>query len=395
MLWILFAAIAFLAPNVNAAQALLRFSCSQLVTQRLDPIVNPGQIPSPHLHQVIGGNSFNISMDPTNDPSSLSTCTTCTFTQDFSNYWTAVLYFQARNGTFKRVPQKGNVLFEDANGGITIYYISPYDGSSVTAFPKGFRMTTGNPIIRNSTLASQYRQLTFTCLQDPSTRTGETMNMPTAPCPAGILANHRFPTCWDGVNLDSPDHQSHVAYPSSGTFESNGPCPSTHPVKIPQVFFETVWDTTGFNDESLWPTDGSQPFVWSYGDFTGYGTHADYLFGWEGTSLQQAMNAGCQDNSCSTLTSQSISQANTCTQAPKVNEEIDGWLPTLPGNMTITGPVPGSGSSSPAPPTGGGGSSTGTVARYGQCGGQGYTGSTVCASPFTCTYSNAYYSQCL
>ncbi|KAF8300469.1 hypothetical protein DL93DRAFT_2173412 [Clavulina sp. PMI_390] len=38
---------------------------------------------------------------------------------------------------------------------------------------------------------------------------------------------------------------------------------------------------------------------------------------------------------------------------------------------------------------------TGTVAQYGQCGGAGYTGSTVCASPYVCTYSNAYYSQCL
>lgn len=28
------------------------------------------------------------------------------------------------------------------------------------------------------------------------------------------------------------------------------------------------------------------------------------------------------------------------------------------------------------------------VARYGQCGGQGWTGGTVCASPYTCTVSN-------
>ncbi|KAG8878348.1 hypothetical protein FRB98_006270 [Tulasnella sp. 332] len=38
---------------------------------------------------------------------------------------------------------------------------------------------------------------------------------------------------------------------------------------------------------------------------------------------------------------------------------------------------------------------TGTVAEYYQCGGIGYTGSTVCASPYVCTYSNDYYSQCL
>ncbi|PPQ92147.1 hypothetical protein CVT25_008772 [Psilocybe cyanescens] len=38
---------------------------------------------------------------------------------------------------------------------------------------------------------------------------------------------------------------------------------------------------------------------------------------------------------------------------------------------------------------------SGTVAEYGQCGGTGWTGGTVCVSPFTCKYSNAYYSQCL
>jgi hypothetical protein len=35
------------------------------------------------------------------------------------------------------------------------------------------------------------------------------------------------------------------------------------------------------------------------------------------------------------------------------------------------------------------------VAEYGQCGGIGWTGGTVCAAGSTCTYSSAYYSQCL
>jgi cellulose 1,4-beta-cellobiosidase len=42
-----------------------------------------------------------------------------------------------------------------------------------------------------------------------------------------------------------------------------------------------------------------------------------------------------------------------------------------------------------------GSKSTGTAAHWAQCGGQGYTGPTVCASPYTCTYSNPWYSQCL
>ncbi|KAF8960155.1 glycosyl hydrolase family 61-domain-containing protein [Flammula alnicola] len=40
-------------------------------------------------------------------------------------------------------------------------------------------------------------------------------------------------------------------------------------------------------------------------------------------------------------------------------------------------------------------STAGTAAHYAQCGGQGWTGATVCAAPYTCTASNAYYSQCL
>ncbi len=43
---------------------MLRFSCSQLVIDRIDPLVAPDAIPAPHLHQIVGGNSFNASMNP-------------------------------------------------------------------------------------------------------------------------------------------------------------------------------------------------------------------------------------------------------------------------------------------------------------------------------------------
>jgi len=46
-------------------------------------------------------------------------------------------------------------------------------------------------------------------------------------------------------------------------------------------------------------------------------------------------------------------------------------------------------------PTGTTTASGSTQTEYGQCGGTGYTGPTTCASPYVCTYSNAYYSQCL
>ncbi|KAI0420612.1 hypothetical protein F5X98DRAFT_331386 [Xylaria grammica] len=325
------AGLALLVPN---AVALLRFSCSQLVIERLDPLVTPGVTGSPHVHQIIGGNSFRPSMDPGSlDIPSESTCTTCTFAEDFSNYWTAILYFQARNGTFKRVPQKPNVGFEAANGGMTVYYTPVISGQGqVTAFKPGFRMIVGDPI--NRAESNVPRQLTFTCLKDPYTRDGETKDFPKQPCPAGIMVNVRFPTCWDGETLDPPDHSSHVAYPASGTFESNGPCPASHPVKIPQLFYEVIFDTTSFNNQADWPEDGSQPFVWSFGDKSGYGNHGDYVFGWKGDALQKAMDSNCNIN-CPELQSQTIQQGNQCSVKDLVGEDIDGWLDELPGGMPV------------------------------------------------------------
>ena len=58
--------------------------------------------------------------------------------------------------------------------------------------------------------------------------------------------------------------QSHVEHPIGGIFGTD--CPSSHPVRLPLLFIEIVWDTRSFNDLSIWPEDGSQPFVFSMGD---------------------------------------------------------------------------------------------------------------------------------
>ena len=78
-------------------------------------------------------------MHPSKDMPGNSTCTSCQFTEDFSNYWTAVLYFRAQNGTYKRVKNIGNNQYRDAEGGLTVYYMQDpiYDEaqkSHVTAF---------------------------------------------------------------------------------------------------------------------------------------------------------------------------------------------------------------------------------------------------------------------
>lgn len=49
---------------------------------------------------------------------------------------------------------------------------------------------------------------------------------------------------------------------------------------------------------------------------TGYGYHADYVFGWKGDSLQKAVNQRCSLNTCSALTTQDQSVGNKCTKKP-------------------------------------------------------------------------------
>ena len=75
-----------------------------------------------------------------------------------------------------------------------------------------------------------------------------------------------FQSCWDGVNLDSPDHKSHVAFPQGE--EDDAPCPSSHPVRIPRLDFFIRWFNT-------------KPARWEFSKVDEpLRFHADYISGW-------------------------------------------------------------------------------------------------------------------
>ncbi|PMD35048.1 hypothetical protein L207DRAFT_436613 [Hyaloscypha variabilis F] len=290
------------------------------------------------MHQIVGGSSFNATMDPaTLDPPTVSKCTSCKLSEDFSNYWTASIYFQSpENGTFKRVPQMANgrlngTLMEQ-NAGLTVYYMHPFSGTNknVTVMKPGFRMFAGDPTLRNQTSGSL--KICHRCLAK-SDRTmggsgapcssGDSAAFPSKPCPGGIRATVIFPSCWDGVNLDSPDHTSHVTY-EAGAALAGDTCPTTHPVRIPQVMYEVMYDTSGFADPQYFK-NGKQPLVYSFGDPTGYGAHGDYLFGWKDGALQRAMDAlgtNCFSETCPVLKLQDWNSANGCTKAQQAQEDI-------------------------------------------------------------------------
>ena len=88
--------------------------------------------------------------------------------------------------------------------------------------------------------------------------------------------------------------------------------------------YEVIWDTSSFNDPKDWPEDGKQPFVWSFGDATGYGSHGDYVFGWKDQALQNILDTQCYASSCGGE-QQNITAMNKCAGLKEtVDEDIDG-----------------------------------------------------------------------
>jgi hypothetical protein len=164
-------------------------------------------------------------------------------------------------------------------------------------------MTVGSPTTATLDAAKKHIGLRFVCLQNKGTRFPKLLDFPPKACKGGIMAVHHFPrqvpsipidlpptfsnhpppqnpnlrSCWNGRDVNSLNHQDHMYNTGKEDFAAAAPCPSSHPIRMPQIAYEMVWDTAQFSN--MWPKDGSNPFFLSYNDNKGYGTHADYLFG--------------------------------------------------------------------------------------------------------------------
>lgn len=264
-------------------------------------------------------------------------CSSCPIKQDMSNYWTPKLYYQTENGTFIDVPQAGDG--EGVYGGMTVYYLQRGgpNNDNLTAYPENFRMVAGDPFKRAYTDDFAGQAISFVCL-DYSGTSSYHSGLPDRVCPDGMRAQVFFPSCWDGKNLDSADHKSHMAYPTKYSYD-NGPCPASHPVHMISVFFEVIYSTAGFD----WWNGTQQPFVFAQGDPTGYGFHGDFLNGWDVDVLQKATDTCTGDSGlitdCPVFDFFTTAESQACVIAPVVPEVVTGEMDALPGcNVVSYGP---------------------------------------------------------
>jgi hypothetical protein len=118
-----------------------------------------------------------------------------------------------------------------------------------------------------------------------------------AGCPAGslLIAQTTAPECWDGKNVDSADHRSHVSYatgPGVGVGAGAGrKCPDGYPYLIPSMQVRFVFTTDANFTAGRWhlSSDEMMPNLPA-----GSTLHVDYWEAWSPT-VKALWQANCID----------------------------------------------------------------------------------------------------
>jgi hypothetical protein len=240
-------------PGPGQGESASRFLCEVSAVDYDDPIVYPGQPGASHLHVFFGNDSVNAhstyqSLRATGEGS----CRGGILNR--SGYWMPALI----DGNNVRLPTD-----------IVIYYKGHGQSESalVQPLPPGLKMLAG--WAANSAADQHY----WNC--------GETANLLqktiNTNCTGGKELSVRlgFPDCWDGINLDSPDHRSHVSYQVRDPNTGQTACPSTHRVKIPQYTVVAIWKVPEGDTADGW--------LLSSDDVAAPGStfHADWFGAWD------------------------------------------------------------------------------------------------------------------
>jgi hypothetical protein len=208
-----------------------------------DPIVHPGEPGASHAHEFFGNRTTNA--DSTY-ASLRAVGTTCRLGADTAAYWVPALYDDGRRVAPLRV---------------NAYYLRGGGRGPVVAFPAGLKVIAGN----SGATTAQSRAITgWKCSGIPRLA----LSSDPVACPSGSHAVLviRFPDCWNGKDLDSADHQGHMAY------RVRGSCPSGYPVRVPRLSLNVHYQLPDVSGLTL--ASGSI-----------YSSHADFFNAWNQTVL--------------------------------------------------------------------------------------------------------------
>ncbi len=260
-----------IATPISNDIPIARVSCDWSHFAPDDPLVFPDMPGRSHLHMFWGNTGVNATTK--NFRSDRSTCHGGA--ANSTGYWIAAL-IDTRDGR----PLVPDNIFN--------YYKGGYEGvrpADFKAWPAGLRILAGNAA---STQAQPVwaRQHRWSCTGVEGLHGA----IPANCTPGGELVFEIvFPQCWDGVNLDSPDHKSHMAYPTGRG------CPRTHPHAIPEIRYVVFFRTPDTGSSTLRLSSDTP------GAPAGVSAHADWWDGWDQRWVQHLVtNCHNQKRDCGT-----------------------------------------------------------------------------------------------
>lgn len=260
----------------------LRTVCTTTKMARDDPIVNPGQPGTAHMHTFFGAVNINAytTVDNIRAAGQRSSCRGGMI--NATGYWVPTMVDLT---TGKAIPPKANLVYYK-----TEMWSYMNTGAILQPLPHGLRMVAGDAKATSGTnWNTSYGCLMVTLGGNRPVPTDRTDKQIPDWCATGdeMWAVIKFPSCWDGVNLDSPDHKSHMAFVEfndgpTWTPQRQYRCPSTHPVVLVAISYHIQYVVPANPDEMKnWALSSDVYKTSSPSTPGGYSAHADWMYGWD------------------------------------------------------------------------------------------------------------------
>jgi hypothetical protein len=251
-------------PSRGDGDGQFRTECEYSHMNFDDPIVFPGQPGAAHLHVYFGNTTIDAHTDVARLGSTSHPSTCSGGGANRSAYWVPAM-LDAAGRPLK--PERMQVYYK------TGYVVGR---QNIRSFPQGLRMIAGNA----KSTTPQNGILSYDCARlDVVSGNGTIPN-----CGGGsrFVMSLSFPQCWDGVNLDSANHMSHMAYPRWGSG-----CPSSHPVALPHIEYRVWYDVPAGSNTAGWRLSSDTP-----GAPAGSSGHGDWANGWD-RGINDLWRANC------------------------------------------------------------------------------------------------------